>query len=317
VQVTTQLVDRYKARRREQSAENATINRELAVLKRMFSIARRSTPPKVVQVPYIATLKEDNVRKGFVEPAEYDRLAVEAARFGLWLRALVELGYSYGFRHEELLSMKVRQADLSTGTIRLNPGETKNTKGRVAHMTPVVRQLVAQCIHAKQQGDALFTRDGGKPVRDFRGAWESICRASGLGQMVCPQCEEPVGADYTCQRCPRKWKRKELKYSGLIFHDLRRSAVREMVRNGVPEPVAMAISGHKTRSVFDRYNIVSESDLKQAATKMHQARQNRQAVLASQDEAEHSGQSLGRVGAKLTKTRETEVRLPAAVVLPN
>lgn len=134
VQVTTQLVDRYKVHRREQGAENATINRELAALKRMFSIARRSTPPKVAQVPYIATLKEDNVRTGFVEPAEYDRLVVQAARFGLWLRTLVELGYSYGFRHEELVSMKVRQADLSTGTIRLNPGETKNSKGpRSAH----------------------------------------------------------------------------------------------------------------------------------------------------------------------------------------
>jgi integrase len=316
VQVTTQLVDRYKVRRREEGAENATLNRELSALKRMFSIARRSTPPKIASLPYIAMLKEDNVRKGFVEPGDYDKLVLQCARFGLWLRGIVELGYSYGFRHAELLSMKVRQVDLLTETIRLNPGETKNGRGRAAHMTPAVRELLAQCVQGKQPEDALFMREDAKPVRDFRGAWQSICVASALGHWVCPQCEKTVGKERTCQNCSRKWNRQELKYSGLIFHDLRRSAVREMVRDGIPEPVAMSISGHRTRSVFDRYNIVSESDLKQAALKTHQARQRRQAKQALEN-AEQFGQSLGRVEGKAAKNSSGELLLPVPVVLPN
>lgn len=88
VNVSTDLVSRYIDKRQQDGASNATINRELAVLKRAFHLGRQCTPPKVQNVPYFKMLKENNTRKGFLEPAQYDKLA--CARYGLWMRTAFE-----------------------------------------------------------------------------------------------------------------------------------------------------------------------------------------------------------------------------------
>lgn len=231
-EVTTELVNKYVDCRKTEGAENATVNRELAALKRMYSLAYRSTPRKVYQIPSFPRLRENPPRKGFVEQKQYKQLCDACSRF--WLRAMVGLSYNFGFRVAELLDMRVRQIDLLNRSLILDPGTTKNNEGRIVKLTSETLELVKQCMHSKTPDDFLFTRKDGKPIKDFRTAWESLTKAA--------------------------------KLPGLLFHDLRRSAVRNMVRRGVPEVVAMRISGHKTRSVFDRYNIVNESDLENAAT---------------------------------------------------
>src|SRR6266566_6912028 len=142
------------------------------------------------------------------------------------MSAMLALAYSFGFRKGELLDMKVGQVDLLARSIRLNPGETKNGEGRTVNLTdPSHIKLLAACITGKRAEDAVFTRKGGKPVKDFRGTWRKLCCSAGLGQMICKQCSQPVEQGTKCKNCPG---RKRLKYRGLIFHDQRRSAVRNM-----------------------------------------------------------------------------------------
>jgi integrase len=221
---------------REQELANATINRDLSALRRAFNLAERAG--KIQRVPHFPRLKESAPRSGLVGDSEYSKLAANAKE--LWLRAMLATAYRFGFRKSELLNLRVGQVDLLQRTIRLNAGETKSGDGRTVKMTQDVYVLLAACVAGKGADGFVFTRDG-RQVLDFRERWAQLTASAGC--------------------------------AGLLFHDLRRSAVRGMVRAGIPEVVCMKISGHKTRSVFDRYNVVSENDLADAALKIEAGNQ--------------------------------------------
>jgi integrase len=263
--------------------QRATVNRELAALKKAFRLGYYASPPKVPRLPKLPRLHEDNVRTGFLEDEQYDRLT--AATSELWLRALLEVAHVYGWRKQELLNLRARQVDLVARTIRLDPGATKNREGREASMTDAVRALLSECMRGKTGEDFVFTRDNGRPVRSFRKSWSDVCVAAGMGRMICRNCDAPVEGD-KCKSCGAGGR--ELKYSGLILHDTRRTAARNFRRAGVAEGVIMRIGGWKTRSVFDRYAIVSQTDVVDALQKLEKrkdesAREMKKAAQASLD----------------------------------
>jgi integrase len=264
LQVSTAVVRHYINSRSEAGAENGTANREVAALQRMFSLAHEEA--KVKDVPYFPRLKESNVRKGFVEDAAHSKIAEQAGKVGLWMRAIYEVGYELGWRESEVVGLRVCQIDLAHRVIRLDPGSTKNDDGRTIKMTPTLFELLRLCVAGKQPEHAVFTRADGSAVVDFRRTWWSVCIGTGLGSLSCRKCGAVVLKK--CEACGATLHKGTLKYAGLLYHDLRRTAIRNMVRRGIPEKVAMMISGHKTRSVFDRYNIVSERDLADAALKI-------------------------------------------------
>ena len=245
-EVTTDKVKTYIEKRMEDQMSNASINRELAALKRMFHLGARCTPPRVNLIPYIPMLKENNVRKGFFEHDQYLALKMSLPDY---LRPVVCFGYHSGWRKEEILELTWDRVDLREGLVRLDPGETKNEEGRTFYLNEeLTTELKALFSRRRLDCPYVFQRDGNR-IKDFRGAWDKACIELGLFEVV------------------RDDQGNETKTPTRIFHDLRRSAIRDMVRSGVSERVAMKISGHKTRSVFDRYNIVSDQDLREAARK--------------------------------------------------
>jgi integrase len=155
------------------------------------------------------------------------------------LKPVLMFGYYTGARKSEILSLKWPQIDLDAGTAYLEPGSTKNGQARIIPLHGELLDSVKELKTSRGPGPPdcpyVFSR-AGKAIGSFHVSWRSACKRAGL--------------------------------DGRLFHDLRRTAVRNMVRAGVPERVAMAISGHKTRSVFDRYNIVVENDLHTAARQL-------------------------------------------------
>jgi integrase len=238
--VATDNVKKYVAQRLEAGAANATVNRELAALKRMFNLGLQAE--KIHRKPYIPMLKESNARQGFFEHGEFI-----AFRNALpdYFKPVVTFAYYTGWRKQEILSLRWNQVDLNARTVRLDVGTTKNDKGRLVILDGELLEAIQGQWERRKVAEIpgqsptllcpfVFHRDG-KPIRDFRKAWNKA--------------------------------RTETGFAAKMLHDFRRTAVRDMVRAGVNERVAMMVSGHQTRSVFDRYNIVSEQDLIDAARK--------------------------------------------------
>jgi integrase len=223
VDITADRVAKYVRERQKEGAANGSINRELAALKRAFTLATRAG--KLGSAPYIPLLEENNSRRGFLDHGSF-----LALRDGLpaHLKDPVTFLYLSGWRVSEMRTLEWRDVDLPGRELCLRPEVSKNKDGRPLPLRGELLEIIHRA-HEKRRPDCPHVfHDDGQPIGDFRKAWNTACKKAGL--------------------------------NGIIVHDLRRTAVRNMLRAGLPERVAMELSGHKTRRVFDRYNIVNDAD---------------------------------------------------------
>ncbi len=235
--------ERYVQARQAAGLTNGTINRELSVLGKMLRFAYKGG--KVLRLPVIHKLKEAPPRQGFFEPEQFQAVRRQLRED---LQMAATIAYTYGWRRSEILTLTLAQVDLKAGTLRLEPGTTKNEEGRLVYLTPELRSLLTAQIERVRALERELGRiipylfphlnrpHQGKRIRNFSKAWRNACK----------QADVP----------------------GMLLHDCRRTAVRNLVNAGVPERVAMKVTGHKTHSVFDRYHIVSPTDLQEATRRL-------------------------------------------------
>jgi integrase len=238
VSVTSAVVQRYVLARRKEGAAPATIDRETELLRRAFAHAKETG--RLSFAPHIPrqSRTHENARQGFLDRPDFDAILEKIADEDF--RDYLEWFWWTGMRPGELASLTWNAYDAQTKTLRLAAEDAKTGQGRVVPvigpLTAIIERREAKrmpaCRLVFHSGGQRMTRSTGGLLDRLYGAWSKACEATGQG--------------------------------GLIPYDLRRTAVRNLRAAGIPERVAMEITGHKTRSMFDRYGIVDERDMRNA-----------------------------------------------------
>jgi integrase len=214
-----------------------TCNRELSILRIALNLGRKCTPPKVNALPYFPMVREENVRHGFLTDGQYAKLRDVLPDH---LKPLFVTAYFTGIRLGELLAWQWDQVDWKQGFVTLNAEQTKTGHGRaVPILKGAMRNWLAWARHNANGCAWVFNRIG-EPIKNFRRAWQTACASAGVPD--------------------------------LKFHDLRRTAVRNMRRAGVPKVVRMRITGHRTDSMERCYNIVDVEDIQTAKALMERSK---------------------------------------------
>ncbi len=251
IDVTTTEIKKYINDRLSKGVANGTINRELAALKRMFNLGAKETPPKVDRVPFIQMLKEANAKEGFFEDKDYDAILTKLPDY---MKGPVNFAYWTGWRIAQICEITWAMVKIKDRLISAPGRITKNSKSHTIYMNDPILEIIQERRSERNLGCPYVFHRTGHQINDFRFVWNKACRGAGLGYGY-----------KTSKEYVEKWASKFK--PGPVFHDFRRTAVRNLIRSGVTENVAMKITGHKTRSVFDRYDIVTPDDLRLAAEK--------------------------------------------------
>jgi integrase len=231
--ITTDTLRAYIAHQKGKGYSDPSVRKQLVILRSMMNMARKDGKLRLVDIPHFPMPKDSAPRQGFVEPAKFRELL---AALPINLRPLIQFVYYTGCRLGAAQQITWSMVNKDCTEISL-PGNIIKTG------EPLLLPLTGGLSDVSKTLKKMFRKEG--PVfnsTNLRKCWNTACNQTGLGV----------------------YDKKTGLYTGLMIHDLRRSAVRNLVRAGVSRKVAMAISGHKTEAIFERYNIINTRDLHDA-----------------------------------------------------
>ena len=218
----------YQQNRLSEGAARRTVNLEVATLGRMLSLAVELG--KISWRPKFKELDGERVREGFLQHGDFLALHKELPEY---LKDFIAFLYYGGWRKGAAKNLQWKDIDLETKTARLAIKSSKNKEPWVLPLAGQLWDIIERRLEARRLDcPYVFHYRNGKKIGDFRKKWNKACEAAGL--------------------------------VGVIPHDLRRCAARNLSLSGVREQLAMKITGHKTNSMYRRYRIVDEDELRQA-----------------------------------------------------
>jgi integrase len=242
---TSQLRD-YVKMRRKAGAQQATINKELAFLRRAFRLGYRHEPRLVLNVPYFPIKAVDNAREGVVKPDQYQKILELLPGYA---RVALVIAYHTGARRGEIRQIKVDRVRLDEGVIELarktTKGTTERRQGRDLPIYGDMRPELERYLDQIDPDCPYLIQRFGAPVQTFYKVWRKACKDAGM--------------------------------PSALFHDLRRTAVTNMIDAGFSESDAMDVSGHKTTSVFRRYQIKSKERTKKLGERLEEFNKGKKA----------------------------------------
>jgi len=233
--ITTDTIKDFIRARQQAGISNSGINGSLAALRRMFSIQVQENRFPLSLVPHFPMLESNQPRTDFLTKEEYEKLSTELREE---LRPLLTVAYYTGARKSELLKLKWADVDLKAGVMHFR--DTKNGEDRPVTTTPEALAALKGLRAAHPDSEFVFVREKGKPVRDFRKAWELALERAGLQDK--------------------------------LFHGLRRGVVTDLAEAGVPEQVAMAFTGHRDTTTHRRYRQLMLTNLHNASKALSEKR---------------------------------------------
>lgn len=232
-------LENLQAKRKEQGYADGSIDQEIAAARSMVNKAFHNDLVDVAVTNVFRKVKKvlkrnGNVRDRILSPEEFRNLIANAPRH---TGAIIATGYYTGMREGEILSLTWDKVDLKDRMIRL---EASDTKDREKREIPICNDLlhVLKSLPRALHDQHVFLYKG-KPISDLRSGLKIACKGAGIAY-------------------------GRFTKNGFVFHDLRHTFNTNMRKAGVPESVIMAVTGHSTREMFDRYNTVDSTDKAQA-----------------------------------------------------